>query len=255
MIDSHCHLSHAFSAENLVSGAKNALDSLSCLIDISTTESEYLNIKSLELPQSILYAYGLYPDQAASATPAALRRFEEVLDLYPPAAIGECGIDFHWDYGGIDGQERLFRAQIETACARGLPLVVHSRDAFDDTYRILKDAKPSIPVVIHCFGYGRAEAEAFLGLGFVISFAGNLTYKNARGLHEAASVVRLTESFRDGLALLTPVPHRGKPNRPEYVEHVYRYFRSFAASRWKRSNASRRNFRAVSGVNHCHKWK
>lgn len=249
MIDSHCHLSHAFPAENLASEAKTVLDTLSCLIDISTTESEYLNVKSLDLPGSILYAYGLYPDQAANLTPETLRRFEEVLDLYPTAAIGECGIDFHWDYGGIEAQERLFRAQIETADARNLPLVVHSRDAFDDTYRILKSSAPTVPVVIHCFGYGRAEAEAFLGLGFTISFAGNLTYKNAHGLHEAALAAPLDRVlFETDSPYLAPVPHRGKSNRPEYVEHVYRYFSELRGVPMDDLEPQiDRNFRAVFG--------
>ncbi len=225
MIDSHCHLLHTFTPDALPEAVDSLPASLIRLIDISTTEAEYLKIRSLKLPPRVRFAYGLYPDQAAGFNEDTRRRFAELIDAYPPVGIGETGMDYHWDYGAPEVQEKLFRWQIEFASERGLPLIVHSRDAFADTYRVLHGMRPSTPVILHCFGYGRPEAEKFLELGYTLSFAGNLTYRNASALHEAAKIVPLDRIlFETDSPYLTPLPHRGKPNSPAYVEHVYRYF-------------------------------
>ncbi|MBL8967785.1 MAG: TatD family hydrolase, partial [Spirochaetaceae bacterium] len=138
------------------------------------------------------------------------------------AAVGECGLDYHHMDGSVEAQRRLFEGQIELAAAGGLPLVVHSREAFADTLAILAAARLSAPVVIHCFGYRLKEAEAFLELGCHVSFAGNFTYKKAADLREALAVVPAARLLLETDApYMNPEPRRGRPSSPLDIARSY----------------------------------
>jgi TatD DNase family protein len=140
------------------------------------------------------------------------------------AAVGEGGLDYHHMEGGAAAQAELFEGQLSLASRLGLPMIVHSRDAAEATLSLIKEAKASAPVIIHCFGYGREEARAFLDLGCHISFAGNLTYKGSEALRAACAMVP-----EDRLLLETdspymnPLPRRGKPASPMDVERTYAF--------------------------------
>lgn len=227
-IDSHCHLQHTFSQEGIMQFLKS--NNLSYLVDISTNMDEFFKIKQLDLPKQILFAFGLYPEIAPNFSKQIYNNFTALAEKFPPNAIGEVGLDYHWDYGTPKQQETLFRSQIEYSIEKNLPLIIHSRDAFNDTYRILKSYDFSIPdtpitpVIMHCFGYGPDEVEEFLAMNCIISFAGNLTYKKAHNLHDAAKIVPIDKLLLEtDSPYLTPVPLRGKKNHPANVEHVYRY--------------------------------
>ncbi len=171
------------------------------------------------------FAAGIWPGPEALANPgphiAALEAAAATADC---AAIGEGGLDYRWMHGTRDAQRRLFDAQIDLARRLGKPLIVHSREAQEDTVQILRSARPGVPVVIHCFGYDAAAARVYLDLGCYISFAGNLTYPAARNLREACALVPSDRLLLEtDSPYMAPVPERGKPCTPLLVGHTYAF--------------------------------
>jgi TatD DNase family protein len=166
---------------------------------------------------------GIWPD--AESMKAVTERIA-VLEGYARdeacVAIGECGLDYHWMNGTEAEQEALFRAQAELAVRYDKPLIVHSREARDDTLAIVSDFAPRIPVIIHCFGYDEDAARAFLSLGCWISFAGNMTYKRSDGLRAACAVVPEDRLLLETDApYMCPEPRRGKDSSPLDIERTY----------------------------------
>jgi TatD DNase family protein len=165
------------------------------------------------------FTAGIWPsEEAARDREKALVGLKEDLEDGSLLALGECGLDYHWSPGTRREQLELFEAQARMADSLRLPLVVHSRDAFDDTLSLLAAVLPSRRGVIHCFSYGAREAKDFVDLGFMVSFAGNLTYKNAENLREAARAVPASMVLAETDApYLAPVPRRGKASSPADV--------------------------------------
>lgn len=170
----------------------------------------------------VRFAAGLWPGHAALADPdRSLGMLARDLENPACVALGECGLDYHHMDAPPEAQIALFRAQVEMAIAAGLPLVVHSRDAARDTMDALGNACAAIPVAIHCFGYGPAEAAAFLGMGCHLSFAGNLTYGKSAPLREALAIVpqdRLL--FETDAPYMNPEPRRGRASTPLDLERT-----------------------------------
>jgi TatD DNase family protein len=224
LLDAHCHLQHCYPDKSFLTQTAETASKMSYLVDISTNIKEILNIVNNPLPANVLSAFGLYPEFAREFNQELNDRFIKLLKKHKPSAIGEVGIDFHWDYGNIEIQEKLFRNQIELSIESDIPLIIHSRDAFEDTYRILSGYQFNKSVILHCFGYGPAEAEKFLHKGFVISFAGNLTYKAAKDLHETALMAPIDRILLETDApYLTPVPLRGQKNDPKNIRYTYEF--------------------------------
>ena len=139
--------------------------------------------------------------------------------------IGETGLDYFYEHSPRAEQQTSFRAHIQAARETGLPLIVHTRDADDDTVAILREefAKGPFPGLIHCFSSSRGLAEAALELGFYISLSGIVTFKKATELRETVRDLPLERVLVETDApYLAPVPHRGKPNEPAYVTHTAR---------------------------------
>lgn len=173
-------------------------------------------------------AAGIWPSADALADPAvAMASLEASIaqaaaEGHPCAAVGECGLDYHHMNGPRERQMELFAAQIALADRLGLPLIVHSREAFADTLATLAAAKLSTAVVIHCFGYGPAEARAFLDIGCYISFAGNLTYKKAEALRDACALTPADRLLLEtDSPYMCPEPRRGRPSTPLDVGRSY----------------------------------
>jgi len=173
------------------------------------------------------YALGVWPGHPwVDDVPAALAGLEKSLEAAGPraSAIGECGLDYHYEEESAAAQRALFEGQIEMAARRGLPLVVHSREAFADTLAILKSAGKLPRTVIHCFGYGAAEADAFLALGCWVSFAGNITFKRSEGLNAALGLVPEERLLLEtDSPYMNPMPRRGKPSSSADIERTYDY--------------------------------
>jgi TatD DNase family protein len=135
--------------------------------------------------------------------------------------VGECGLDYHYDYSPRADQRAVFAAQVTMARERDLALVVHTREAWDDTFAVLGDAGVPPRLVMHCFTGGPAEARKALGLGAYLSFSGIVTFPTATDVRAAAAIAPLDRVLVEtDSPYLAPVPHRGRPNRPAYVPVV-----------------------------------
>ena len=137
-------------------------------------------------------------------------------------AIGEIGLDFYYDHSPRDCQREWFRKQIQLAHGVNLPIIVHDRDANDETFRILKEEKAfQVGVVMHCYSGSAELAKQYIRQGATISIAGPVTYSNARKTVEVVKAIPLAHLFIEtDSPYLTPVPHRGKRNESAYVKHV-----------------------------------
>lgn len=171
---------------------------------------------------TIRWAAGIWPGKEALAAPSlAFEALERDLGSSVDA-LGECGLDYHH----MDAPERkqiaLFAAQAQRAHALGLPLIVHSREAFADTLGVVAPLAENIPVIIHCFGYGPSEADAFLRAGCYISFAGNLTYAKSEALRAALRLVPQERLLLETDApYMNPTPRRGVPSSPLDIGRTY----------------------------------
>ncbi len=158
---------------------------------------------------------------------------------YSLVAIGECGLDHHWNPTGVDGrcesdfdqkmfdgERELFLMQLALAKETNLPIIVHSRDAYEGTYDCIREAGYNNGI-IHCYSYGLEEAKKFLDLGYYISFSGSITYTKKSKMEEMTALLNYVPKDRilmeTDAPYLAPVPCRGKPNNPLLVEHTYRF--------------------------------
>ena len=233
--DSHCHLSFPELAGDLprVLAAMTAAK-VSRALCISTTMEEFPDVHALALHHGNLWAsVGVHPDSEGVHEPSE----QELIDasaLHKVVAIGETGLDYYQmqerkggrSISDLEWQRSRFRTHIRAARHTGLPLIVHTRAAADDTLAILREegedgAADAAGGVFHCFTETHEVARAALDLGFYVSLSGIVTFKNARELHEVARMVpddRLL--IETDSPYLAPVPHRGKLNTPAYVPLV-----------------------------------
>jgi TatD DNase family protein len=178
--------------------------------------------------QALVWAtVGLHPHEASDGTEGVTKVLTENAPRSgerPPGsivAVGECGLDYFYEHSPRHAQRRAFSEQIALAKLLDLALVVHTRDAWDDTVDLLSEAGMPDRTVIHCFTGGPVEAERFLDLGAYLSFSGIVTFKNAANIREAAVACPLDRMLIETDApFLAPVPHRGRPNEPAYAAIV-----------------------------------
>jgi TatD DNase family protein len=160
---------------------------------------------------------GVHPHDAVGG----IGGLAELLAEPEVVAVGECGLDYHYEHSPRAAQLEVFEAQVELAHRLNLPLVVHTRDAWADTFAVLDAAGVPERTVIHCFSGGPDEARECLDRGAVLSFSGIVTFKNAAGVREAAQLCPLDRLLVETDApFLAPVPHRGRPNEPAWVTVV-----------------------------------
>ncbi len=230
MIDSHCHLAdEAFAAdlEQVILRARGAGLSRALCVLAMDEPSEIARARHVAaLWPSINFALGIHPHQAGrfagrlSDTIAALRR---TLDETPGLrALGEIGLDYHYDLSPRDAQQEVFRAQVALAGEMQLPVVVHTREAEADTIEILEAAGPRpLSGVLHCFTGSQQMARWAVDSGLHVSFAGIITFQNAHALREIASQLPLDRLLVEtDCPYLAPVPFRGKRNEPAHVVEV-----------------------------------
>ncbi len=167
---------------------------------------------------------GLHPHEAISWTEALAERLQTLGETRSVCAIGEIGLDFHYDHSPRDQQEEVFRRQIRIARAVKLPVIIHTREADDLTVRILQEEHAEeVGGVIHCFTGTQALADGALALGFFISFSGIACFANADPLRAIAKTVPLDRFLTEtDCPFLAPPPHRGKRNEPAFVVDVAR---------------------------------
>ena len=228
MIDSHCHLAgEEFVADlaAVVARAREVGISRALVILAAQDDAEWARAQALPvLWPAVRFAVGVHPHQAhafASDPAAAAGAVAARLDQSPLVrAIGEIGLDYHYDFSPKDVQHAVFRTQLALAQARGLPVAIHTRDAEADTLRLIAEAQTRGPLngVFHCFTGDAAVAGRAVATGFYLSFAGILTFPRAVELREAVRVVPLDRLLLETDApYLAPVPHRGTRNEPAFV--------------------------------------
>ena len=230
MIDSHCHLAdEAFAAdlEAVVDRARRAgLDTALVILEAGNT-TELAQVRKLEaLWPGVRTAVGVHPHQAhqfAGDSTGAVTAVREQLVATPSArAVGEIGLDYHYDFSPRDVQHEVFRAQVRLARELRLPVVVHSREADADTIDILeREGGGEVAGVFHCFTGNAGLARAALRLGFYISAAGIVTFPKASELRETLKAVPLDRLLTEtDSPFLAPVPYRGQRNEPAHVARV-----------------------------------
>ena len=244
-VDTHAHLSglakRGMDTHQILHGL--FAEGFAGIIDISLEPGDLQNrMEEFSGYPKVRFASGLWPHAAsianrkklveelkrdilACSSSLAVQQGNDPLRI---CALGEFGLDHHWNSEDHDGktdsagERELMEMQMEAAQRLCLPVIIHSRDAAEETAQILF-RYPQVRGVVHCFSYGPEEAKTFLGLGYYISFAGNITYKNAGIIQDACKVVPADKLLLEtDCPYLAPVPHRGKPAHPGMVEECYK---------------------------------
>jgi len=222
LIDSHCHLNYEGLVERQDEVLENARKrSVQGFLNISTRQREWGDVISVAERHSDVWAsVGVHPHEADAHPDLGATALVEGANHARVIAIGECGLDYYYDKSDRAAQRERFQAHIEAARQTGLPLVVHTRDAEEDTAEILSDAvkQGGVTGVLHCFTGSAELARKGLDLGFLVSLSGIVTFKNARDLQETAKWLPADQMLVETDApFLAPVPHRGQKCEPAFV--------------------------------------
>jgi TatD DNase family protein len=229
LIDSHCHLDSPEFDSDREAVIERAFEAgVEHLVAIGTGSGPPDLEAGLRLAEKYPAFYatvGIHPHDAAKATAVDLDRMHELLKQPRVIALGEIGLDYHYDFSPREVQTTIFIEQMAIAAAARKPIVIHTREAWDDTLSLIEQYwKPhGLPGIMHCFSGGPVEAQRALDLGFYLSFGGIVTFPKAADVHAAARIVPgdriLVETDAPYLA---PVPKRGKRNEPALVIHTAR---------------------------------
>lgn len=229
LIDSHCHIDGEQFDEDrdeVVDRARAA--GVGVMLNIGTgdphTDDFRRAVAVAEKYDNVYASVGVHPHDAKLYDDKAEAHLIELVRSSPKViAWGEIGLDYYYDHSPRDVQVDVFRRQIRTARELDLPIIIHSRDADDETVEILTEecSYDGFRGIMHCFGGTPEMAEALMKVGFLISFAGNVTFKKAENLRDSARVVPLDRLLIEtDCPFLTPIPFRGKRNEPSFVVHT-----------------------------------
>ena len=223
IIDSHCHINFPQLGDDLGGVLKRMREAgVTTALCVSVTLETFPEVLDIAQSHSGIFAsVGVHPDETNGENPSAERLVE--LSRRPKVvAIGETGLDYYRLEGDLTWQRDRFRVHIRAAKETGMPLIIHTRDAGTDTINIMREEHAEdAGGVMHCFTETWDVAKAALDLGFLISFSGIITFKNAQALRDVARNVPLESILVEtDSPYLAPVPHRGKTNEPAYVRFV-----------------------------------
>jgi TatD DNase family protein len=250
LVDSHCHLDDAQFAEDREATIERALAAgVERMMAIGTGGGPPDLETAIRLADRYVFFYatvGVHPHDAAKATPETFEHLRDLASHPKVLAIGEIGLDYHYDFSPRDTQREVFVRQLELAREAGKPIVIHTREAWSDTIAILREHYAG-DGIFHCFTGGPAEAREALELGFHLSFGGVLTFPKAESVREAAGVTPLERLLIETDApYLAPVPHRGKRNEPAFmVETARKLAVVLGISAEELATATTRNFERV----------
>jgi TatD DNase family protein len=227
LVDSHCHLDFPDFAEERAAIVARALAAgIGRMVTISTRVRKFDQIVEIAETFSEVYcSVGTHPHNAGEETDITAGDLVRLAAHPKVVAIGEAGLDYHYDRAPRDTQAAGFRTHIAAARETGLPLVIHARSADEDVAAILRDetGKGAFPFILHCFSSGRRLAEVGIELGGYVSFSGILTFKNSADLRAiAADIPRDRLLVETDAPYLAPVPHRGQRNEPAFVTETAR---------------------------------
>ena len=225
LVDSHVHLDdEKFDADRDATIERARAAGVECMMAIGTGDPPDLEV-AVRLADRYPFIYatiGVHPHDASKATPETWTRMR-ALEAHPKVlAVGEIGLDYHYDFSPRDVQQAVFQQQMELATEFGKPIVIHTREAWDDTLQMLR-AHWKGGGIMHCFTGDEAQARQALDLGFHLSFGGVLTFPKAEAVRQAARVAPEDRLLVEtDCPYLAPVPHRGKRNEPAFVVETAR---------------------------------
>ncbi len=225
LVDSHCHLNFPDfkdDIDNVIARAKAA--GVGVMQTICTEMAEFEEVYSIaERNEGVFCSVGVHPNDSGKQEIISAQELIDKTSRKKVIGIGETGLDYHYEYSDRELQKHSFLEHIKTAQATGLPLIVHTRDADEDTIKILSDeiSKSYFKILIHCFTSTKHLADTIVKLGGYISVSGIITFKNAQSIRNALSDVPLDRILIEtDSPFLAPIPYRGKRNEPTYVTEV-----------------------------------
>lgn len=226
LVDSHCHLDYledkGADLNELVARAGRA--GVDTIVTISTKVSQFDKIRDIaDRFDNVFCTVGIHPHEAADEPEVTAEKLVELAQHPKVVGIGETGLDYYYEHSPREAQKKSFRAHIEAARETQLPLIVHTREAENDTIEILHEeyGKGVFPGVIHCFTSSRELAEKSIEINFSISLSGIVTFKSAKDIQDTVRILPLDKILVETDApYLAPVPNRGKVNEPSYVIHT-----------------------------------
>lgn len=230
-VDTHCHLDHhrELSVAEQIERAREA--SVGILVNVGTDmASSTQAVQAAGRFDEVWAVVGIHPNDAMEATPHVLDVIDRLAQQDGVVGVGETGLDYYRDHTTPEQQQAAFRAHIDLAKRHDRSLVIHCRDtahggvagsAWQDVLRILEEEGAPERVIMHCFSGDEDVTRRCVEAGYYLSFAGNVTFKNAEALRASAALVPLELLLTEtDSPFLTPVPHRGKTNEPMHVAHV-----------------------------------
>jgi TatD DNase family protein len=226
LTDSHCHLDDKqFDADREAVIERALAAGVTCMLTVGTGDGPpdlEAGIRLAEAHECLWATVGVHPHDARKACPETWRKLEQLVAHPKVVAVGEIGLDYHYDNSPRDQQQAAFIEQLRIARELAKPIVIHTREAWEDTWRLLEQHWQGVGI-LHCFSGGPLEARRALDMGFYLAFGGVVTYPKADGVREAAKLTPLDRLLIETDApYLAPVPHRGKRNEPAYIVETAR---------------------------------
>ena len=226
LVDSHCHLDDAkFDGDREETIERALAAGVETMMAIGTGQGPPDLEAGIRLAEKYPFIYatvGVHPHDAAKATPETWERLREIARHPKVLAMGEIGLDYHYDFSPRDTQRAAFARQLELAAEAGKPIVIHTREAWDDTLAMLREGWRG-GGIMHCFTGDEHEASAALEIGFHLSYGGVLTFPKADNVRRAAAMTPPDRLLVEtDCPYLAPVPHRGKRNEPAFVAETLR---------------------------------
>jgi TatD DNase family protein len=223
--DSHCHIDMpAFDADRAAVIARAREAGVEAMLLIGGIDEEQGHLRALRVAAELglPVSAGIHPHEASLATPAVYDELRALAAARRIVAIGEIGLDFHYDHSPRDVQRATFRAQVRLAREVSLPVIIHTREADDETAALLED-EGADRGIIHCFTGGHGLADRAIARGFFVSFSGIIAFPRAQVIQEVAARMPLDRLLVEtDSPFLAPPPHRGKRNEPAFVVEVVR---------------------------------
>lgn len=222
VVDSHCHLDFEGMEEQLPAVLRRAAEAgVDRMVSISSRVRKFDNLLRIANENTNVFCtVGTHPHNAHEELDVTSDNLVELAEAKKCVGIGEVGLDYHYDLSPRAAQAQGFRVHIDAARRTGLPLVIHSREAEDDTILILQEemAKGKFTPLLHCFTSHRRLADAAVAMGGYVSFSGILTYKSAEDIRDTAAALPLDRIIVEtDSPYLAPLPYRGKSNEPAFV--------------------------------------
>ena len=227
LVDSHCHLDdEKFDGDRDAAIQRARAAGVERMMVIGTGDGPPDLEAGIRLADRYPFIYatiGVHPHEAAKATPETLDRLAGLVSHPKVLAVGEIGLDYHYDFSPRDVQRRIFAEQLQLAAHSQKPIVIHTREAWEDTLALVREHGLPFGGIMHCFTGGPAEAEQSLELGFHLSFGGIVTFPKAQEIRDAATITPQDRLLVETDApYLAPVPYRGKRNEPAFMVETAR---------------------------------